>query len=171
MRALGHARQPLRTRLNDPNLGARTALAVGFMVAFHQAAVRGRFPCPLGAARSIGKRCAMRMDALGKRHTCWIGMRMATSILLAAPPAFAGDAKRGEPMFQRYCTGCHGADGRGGGKNFMPHVGALTRPGYTELLDDRLHGARHHRRRGGLMARAPSCRPSRRHCRRRTLPT
>ena len=94
------------------------------------------FPVPLGDARSIGKRCAMRMDALGKRHTCWIGMRMATSILLAATPAFAGDAKRGEPMFQRYCSGCHGVDGRGGGKNFMPHVGALMRPGYTELLDD-----------------------------------
>ena len=78
----------------------------------------------------------MRMDALGKRHTCWIGIRVVTSILLAATPAFAGDAKRGEPMFQRYCSGCHGVDGRGGGKNFMPHVGALMRPGYTELLDD-----------------------------------
>src|SRR5215216_6617936 len=55
---------------------------------------------------------------------------------LGATPAFAGDAKRGEPMFQRYCSGCHGVDGRGGGKNFMPHVGALMRPGHTELLED-----------------------------------
>jgi mono/diheme cytochrome c family protein len=57
-------------------------------------------------------------------------------IVSATAPAVAGDAQRGEPMYQRYCTGCHGADGRGGGKNFMPHVGALTRKGYTDLLED-----------------------------------
>jgi mono/diheme cytochrome c family protein len=57
-------------------------------------------------------------------------------IAAATAPAVAGDAQRGEPMYQRYCTGCHGADGRGGGKNFMPHVGALTRKGYTDLLED-----------------------------------
>ena len=57
------------------------------------------------------------------------------SLFLSAP-ASAGDAKRGEPMYQRYCSGCHGADGRGGGKNFMPHVGALTKKGHTELLED-----------------------------------
>ena len=57
-------------------------------------------------------------------------------IVLTSAPAAAGDAQRGEPMYQRYCTGCHGADGRGGGKNFMPHVGALTRKGYTDRLED-----------------------------------
>ena len=57
-------------------------------------------------------------------------------IVAATAPAVAGDARRGEPMYQRYCTGCHGTDGRGGGKNFMPHVGALTRKGYTDLLED-----------------------------------
>jgi mono/diheme cytochrome c family protein len=57
--------------------------------------------------------------------------------LLVPATAPAGDAQRGEPMYQRYCTGCHGADGRGGAKNFMPHVGALTRKGYTDLLEDR----------------------------------
>ena len=56
--------------------------------------------------------------------------------LLATTWGWAGDPKRGEPMYQRYCSGCHGADGRGGGKNFMPHVGALNRKGHTELLDD-----------------------------------
>src|SRR5262245_54012658 len=50
--------------------------------------------------------------------------------------AVAGDAQRGEPTYQRYCSGCHGVDGRGGGKNFMPHVGALNKKGHTELLDD-----------------------------------
>ena len=57
-------------------------------------------------------------------------------IVSAATSTMAADAQRGEPMYQRYCTGCHGADGRGGGKNFMPHVGALTRKGYTDLLED-----------------------------------
>jgi mono/diheme cytochrome c family protein len=57
-------------------------------------------------------------------------------ILSATAPASAADSQRGEPMYQRYCAGCHGADGRGGGKNFMPHVGALTRKGYTDLLED-----------------------------------
>jgi len=57
-------------------------------------------------------------------------------VVAATAPAVAGDARRGEPMYQRYCAGCHGADGRGGGKNFMPHVGALTRKGYTDLLED-----------------------------------
>jgi len=57
-------------------------------------------------------------------------------IVSTTAPAMAADPQRGEPMFQRYCTGCHGADGRGGGKNFMPHVGALTRKGYTDLLED-----------------------------------
>jgi mono/diheme cytochrome c family protein len=57
-------------------------------------------------------------------------------MVAATAPAVAGDPQRGEPMYQRYCTGCHGTDGRGGGKNFMPHVGALTRKGYTERLED-----------------------------------
>jgi cytochrome c oxidase cbb3-type subunit 3 len=78
----------------------------------------------------------MGIGGFRKRRTWWMGLRTATSILLTATPTLAGDAKRGEPMFQRYCSGCHGVDGRGGGKNFMPHVGALMRPGYTELLDD-----------------------------------
>jgi mono/diheme cytochrome c family protein len=56
--------------------------------------------------------------------------------LTASAPALCGDPQRGEPKYQRYCAGCHGADGRGGAKNFMPHVGALTKKGYTELLED-----------------------------------
>jgi hypothetical protein len=42
----------------------------------------------------------------------------------------------GEPMYQSYC-----ANGRGGGKNFMPHVGAPTKKGHTDLLDDDYLGA------------------------------
>jgi mono/diheme cytochrome c family protein len=78
----------------------------------------------------------MKIDGFRQRRTWLMGLRTATSILLTATATLAADAKRGEPMFQRYCSGCHGVDGRGGGKNFMPHVGTLTRRGYTELLDD-----------------------------------
>src|SRR5262245_5922377 len=60
----------------------------------------------------------------------------ACLMLLAMPARAAGDAERGEPLYQRYCSGCHGVDGHGGAKNFMPHVGALTKKGYVDLLDD-----------------------------------
>ncbi len=77
------------------------------------------------------------MEILKRRdRRNWCAVALASLCLLASAPAFAGDPQRGEPMFQRYCSGCHGANGRGGGKNFMPHVGALTRKGYTELLED-----------------------------------
>ena len=67
----------------------------------------------------------------------WVTLSAQAWLMVSATaPAMAGDARRGEPMYQRYCAGCHGADGRGGGKNFMPHVGALTRKGYTDLLED-----------------------------------
>ena len=72
-----------------------------------------------------------------KQGLGWIIAAQAALILAAVTaPAVAGDARRGEPLYQRYCTGCHGSDGRGGAKNFMPHVGALTRKGYTDLLED-----------------------------------
>jgi len=70
------------------------------------------------------------------KQRAWCAALSAPMYLLMPAAAPAGDAQRGEPMYQRYCTGCHGTDGRGGGKNFMPHVGALTRKGYTDLLED-----------------------------------
>jgi mono/diheme cytochrome c family protein len=57
-------------------------------------------------------------------------------LALSAMPSWAGEARRGEPIYQRYCSGCHGVDGQGGAKNFMPHVGTLTRKGYIDLLED-----------------------------------
>ena len=57
-------------------------------------------------------------------------------VVLSAMPLLAGNAQHGEALYQRYCSGCHGADGRGGGKGFMPHVGPLTRKGYIDLIDD-----------------------------------
>jgi mono/diheme cytochrome c family protein len=57
-------------------------------------------------------------------------------LVLSATPLLAGNAQHGEVLYQRYCSGCHGTDGRGGGKGFMPHVGPLTRKGYIDLIDD-----------------------------------
>jgi mono/diheme cytochrome c family protein len=47
-----------------------------------------------------------------------------------------GDARRGQAIFLQDCQGCHGPDGKGGGKGFMPHVGPLARKGYIETLPD-----------------------------------
>ena len=56
-------------------------------------------------------------------------------VMLSAAIA-AGDSRHGETIFLRYCQGCHGPDGRGGGKGFMPHVGPLARKGYIETMPD-----------------------------------
>jgi mono/diheme cytochrome c family protein len=47
-----------------------------------------------------------------------------------------GDAARGAPLYKRYCSGCHGVDGRGGAHTFMPHIQNLTSKDYIEFLPD-----------------------------------
>jgi mono/diheme cytochrome c family protein len=47
-----------------------------------------------------------------------------------------GDAAAGAKLYKQFCRGCHGADGRGGGHTFMPHVDRLTRKGHIDLLPD-----------------------------------
>jgi mono/diheme cytochrome c family protein len=47
-----------------------------------------------------------------------------------------GDAEHGAKLYKRYCSGCHGADGRGDAKTFMPHVSNLTTKDYIEFLPD-----------------------------------
>ena len=47
-----------------------------------------------------------------------------------------GDPEHGKALFLKYCSGCHGTDGRGGAHTLMPHVGALTRKGYIENVPD-----------------------------------
>lgn len=47
-----------------------------------------------------------------------------------------GDVAHGHTLFERYCHGCHGPDGRGAGMTFMPHIGNLTKKGYIEFLPD-----------------------------------
>ena len=77
------------------------------------------------------------MIDIGKgNRTVWRITARAGLLMLLSAAAWAGDAQRGEPLYQRYCVGCHGVDGRGGGKNFMPHVGTLAKKGYIDLLED-----------------------------------
>jgi mono/diheme cytochrome c family protein len=53
-----------------------------------------------------------------------------------AQPVPKGDADRGVTLYNRYCRGCHGEEGKGDGLVFMPHVDNLTRKGYIETLPD-----------------------------------
>jgi mono/diheme cytochrome c family protein len=66
-----------------------------------------------------------------------------SGIMLFGAPATAdtgaavpGDAEAGAKLYKQFCRGCHGADGRGGGHTFMPHIDRLTRKGYIDLLPD-----------------------------------
>jgi mono/diheme cytochrome c family protein len=47
-----------------------------------------------------------------------------------------GDVDHGADLYQQYCRGCHGEDGRGGAHTFMPHVQNLTKKDYIELVPD-----------------------------------
>ena len=47
-----------------------------------------------------------------------------------------GNHDRGEKLYNRYCRGCHGEEGKGDGLTFQPHVNNLTRKGYIENLPD-----------------------------------
>jgi mono/diheme cytochrome c family protein len=68
----------------------------------------------------------------------WLSLMIvgATAIFAAASVSAAGDKAHGEELYLRYCQGCHGPDGRGGGKAFMPHVGPLAKKGYIDQIDD-----------------------------------
>jgi mono/diheme cytochrome c family protein len=65
-----------------------------------------------------------------------------TVVLLACVPVLAqeelpkGNAETGERLYNRYCRGCHGEEGKGDGLTFQPHVNNLTRKGYIDNLPD-----------------------------------
>ncbi len=63
---------------------------------------------------------------------------IAAYLALSPAPVIAeGDANRGGELFQQYCSGCHGPQGRGSRKSgFMPRPKNLTMKGYTDLLPD-----------------------------------
>jgi mono/diheme cytochrome c family protein len=47
-----------------------------------------------------------------------------------------GDAARGKEVYARYCTGCHGVDGRGEAKTFRPNVGNLAVKEFLDRVSD-----------------------------------
>lgn len=58
-------------------------------------------------------------------------------VVCASPAGAAPDAAKGNDLFQKYCQGCHGPDGRGTRKSgFMPHPQNLTKKGYIDVLPD-----------------------------------
>jgi len=81
----------------------------------------------------------MHMGRNGVRAAlyCCLAAVVWSLLPIVVPAAMsAGNAQNGEAIFLRYCQGCHGPDGKGGGKGFMPHVGPLARKGYIETLPD-----------------------------------
>jgi mono/diheme cytochrome c family protein len=77
-----------------------------------------------------------RNGARAALFCCLVVVASSLSPTMVPAAIAAGDAQRGETVFLRYCQGCHGPDGRGGGKGFMPHVGPLARKGYIETMPD-----------------------------------
>jgi mono/diheme cytochrome c family protein len=76
-------------------------------------------------------------DCLSKALSWYSAAGVWTLLLITTPAALAaGDVHHGEAIFMRYCQGCHGPDGKGGGKGFMPHVGPLAKKDYIEYLPD-----------------------------------
>ena len=67
---------------------------------------------------------------------CPVVIASSLSPIMLRAAIAGGDARHGQAIFLQYCQGCHGPDGRGGGKGFMPHVGPLARKGYIETLPD-----------------------------------
>jgi mono/diheme cytochrome c family protein len=69
---------------------------------------------------------------------CWTRrLGVIAALLPVATSAFAaGDPHHGQAIFRQYCQGCHGPDGKGGGKGFMPHIGPLAEKGYIDQLPD-----------------------------------
>lgn len=52
------------------------------------------------------------------------------------PPAATPDLARGREMYLRYCSGCHGEDGRGEAKTFRPSVGNLAVKALMDQVPD-----------------------------------
>ena len=66
-----------------------------------------------------------------------VSVTLGAALCLGPAATFAGgDAEHGNSLFQTYCAGCHGPDGRGGAHTFMPHVDTLTKKGYIEQVPD-----------------------------------
>ena len=65
-----------------------------------------------------------------------LAMLLSFACAASAEDSLRGDAEHGEKLYNRYCRGCHGEEGKGDGLVFMPHVNNLTKKGYIEELPD-----------------------------------
>src|SRR5436309_13214744 len=73
------------------------------------------------------------------------GLLLVFSLALsvAAPALFClaqtgqpRDVAHGKELFLRYCSGCHGEDGRGEAKTFRPNVANLSVKGLMDQMTD-----------------------------------
>ena len=86
----------------------------------------------------IPSRATTLLPWTGVASTRWFIITGVASALLgsaALAPAEtrrAADIEKGKELFLRYCSGCHGEDGRGEAKTFRPNVGNLA---VKELMD------------------------------------
>src|ERR1700679_1901127 len=67
---------------------------------------------------------------------CPVVIASSLSPIMLRAAIAGGDARHGQAICLQYCQGCHGPDGRGGGKGFMPHVGPHDTEGYRSTLPD-----------------------------------
>lgn len=82
-------------------------------------------------------RSGSRVKVFGPAFLCARVVAAALCVLLAKPALAEADAIRGNELFQQYCEGCHGADGRGSRKDgYMPRPQNLTKKGYIDQLPD-----------------------------------
>ena len=65
------------------------------------------------------------------------------ALSVAAPALFCqaqtgqpSDVAHGKELFLRYCSGCHGEDGRGEAKTFRPNVANLSVKGLMDQMTD-----------------------------------
>src|SRR5437762_8478230 len=71
------------------------------------------------------------------RYAALVGLALLAPTLLVAHAvtaqnSSAGNPSKGRDVFLRYCSGCHGEDGRGEAKTFRPNVANLA---VKELMD------------------------------------
>ena len=61
---------------------------------------------------------------------------LLSPLVAAAQSSPARDVTRGQALYARYCSGCHGEDGRGEAKTFRPNVGNLAVKVLMDELSD-----------------------------------
>ena len=61
---------------------------------------------------------------------------LGSAALAPAETKRSADVLKGKELFLRYCSGCHGEDGRGEAKTFRPNVGNLAVKKLMDQLPD-----------------------------------